>query len=81
MHLENQVGALPDQLNVWLLTNISIISQFIFEEVSFGLMIGVLFSFKSGLLLASATHSSYTDHSVDTSGLKSAKWNLLEYMR
>ena len=51
MHLENQVGALPDQLNVCLLTNISIISQFVFEEVSFGLMIGVLFSFKSGLLL------------------------------
>ena len=49
MHLENQVGALPDQLNVCLLTNI--ISQFVFEEVSFGLMIGVLFSFKSGLLL------------------------------
>ena len=37
MHLENQVGALPDQLNVCLL--------------SFGLMIGVVFSFKSGLLL------------------------------
>ena len=51
MHLENQVGALPDQLNVCMLTNISIISQFVFEEVSFGLMIGVLFSFKSGLLL------------------------------
>ena len=51
MHLENQVGALPDQLNVCRLTNISIISQFVFEEVSFGLMIGVLFSFKSGLLL------------------------------
>ena len=51
MHLENQVGALPDQLNVCLLTNSSIISQFVFEEVSFGLMIGVLFSFKSGLLL------------------------------
>ena len=51
MHLENKVGALPHQLNVCLLTNISIISQFIFEEVSFGLMIGVLFRFKSGLLL------------------------------
>ena len=50
MHLENQMGALPDQLNVCPLTNISIISQFIFEEVSFRLMIGV-FSFKSGLLL------------------------------
>ena len=50
MHLENQVGALADQLNVCLLTYISIISQFVFEEVSFGLMIGV-FSFKSGLLL------------------------------
>ena len=59
MHLENQVGALPDQLNVCLLTNVSIISQFVFEEVSFGLMIGVLFSFKSGLLLVqhkAATH-------------------------
>ena len=51
MHFENQVGALPDQLNVCLLTNISNISQFVFEEVSFGLMIGVLFSFKSELLL------------------------------
>ena len=51
MHLENQVGALPDQLNVCLLANVSIISQFVFEEVSFGLMIGVLFSIKSGLLL------------------------------
>ena len=51
MHLENQVGALADQLNVCLLTNICIISQFVFEEVSFRLMIGVLFSFKSGLLL------------------------------
>ena len=51
MHLENQVGALPDQLNVCLITNISIISQFIFEEVRFRLMISV-FSFKSGLLLA-----------------------------
>ena len=51
MHLENQVGALPDQLNVCMLTNISIISQFVFEEVSFGLKIGVFFSFKSGLLL------------------------------
>ena len=51
MHLENQVGALADQLNVCLLTNTSIISQFVFEEVSHGLMIGVLFSFNSGLLL------------------------------
>ena len=51
MHLENQVGALPDQLNACLLTNISIISQFVFEELSFGLMISVLFSCKSGLLL------------------------------
>ena len=50
MYLENQVGALPDQLNVCLLANVSITSQFIFEEVSFGLMIGV-FSFKNGLLL------------------------------
>ena len=63
MHLENKVGALPDQLNVCLLTNISIISQFVFEEVSFGLMIGVLFSFA-----ASATESSYIDHSVDITG-------------
>ena len=51
MHLENQVGTLPDQLNVCLLTNVSIISQFVFGDVSFGLMIGVLYSFKSGLLL------------------------------
>jgi len=51
MHLENQVGALHDQLNVCLVTNISIISQFVFEEVSCGLMIGVLFSFKTGLVL------------------------------
>ena len=43
---ESKVGSLADQLNVCLLTNISIISQFVFEEVSFGLMIGVLFSFK-----------------------------------
>ena len=59
MHLENQVGALPDQLNVCLLTNISIISQFVFEEVSFGLMIGVLFSFKSGLLLVRHKAATY----------------------
>ena len=51
MHLETQLGALANQLIVCLLANVSIISQFIFEEVSFGLMIGVLFSFKSGLLL------------------------------
>ena len=67
MHLEYQVGALADKLNVCLLTNISIISQFVFEEVSFGLMIGVLFRFKSGLLLV-LTHRSYTDHSVDITG-------------
>ena len=67
MHLENPVGALADQLNVYLLTNISIISQFVFEEVSFGLMIDVLFSFKSGLLLV-LTHNSYIDHSVDITG-------------
>ena len=64
MHLEVHVGALPDQLNVCLLSNVCIISQFVFEEVRFGLMIGVLFSFKSGLLLV-LTDSSYTDHSVD----------------
>ena len=51
MHLGNQVGALPGQLNVCLLTNISNISQFIFEEVSFGFMIGVLFSLKGGIML------------------------------
>ena len=50
MHLENQVGALPDQLNVCLITNISMISQLVFEEVRFGLMIGV-FSLKGALQL------------------------------
>ena len=50
-HLENQVGALPDQLNVCLLTNISIISQFVFEEVSFGTLSVVLFSLKGGVML------------------------------
>ena len=50
MHLGTQVGALANQLNGCLLANVSIISQFVFE-VSFGLMISVLFSFKSGLLL------------------------------
>ena len=51
MHLETQLGALANQLNACLLANVGIISQFVFEEVSFGLMIGVLFSCKSGLLL------------------------------
>src|SRR5215216_6282081 len=62
IHLENQVGALPDQLNVCLLTNISIISQFVFEEVSFRLMIGVLLAFKSGLLLV--RHKEATENIV-----------------
>ena len=51
MLFETNIGTLGDQLNVLCFSNMSIISEFVFEEVSFGLMIGVLFSFKSGLLL------------------------------
>ena len=62
MYLENQVGALPDQLNVCLLANVSIISRSDLKR-----MIDVLFSFK-GWTTASRTQSTYADHSVDIMG-------------
>ena len=62
MHLETQVGALANQLNVYLLANVSIISHSDLKR-----MIDVLFSFK-GWTTASRTQSTYADRSVDIMG-------------